>query len=629
MRDARKAKGDMMKIVSVEEMRRIERDTDAGGQSYAAMMDMAGRAVARAASELMALRPESAILILVGPGNNGGDGLVAARYLAIEGYLITVYVWKRNTKGDEPFRRLKRVRRGLTILWADNDPDGTKLREELRTTDLVIDSLLGTGSTRPIEGSLATMLSTAREEIQKRRAAAIGPDPDESWGLPSFPLLEAYALGARRDRESKPEPWGDDELDDFYEMDDADDADAMDNEMPEGLEEPGDELVDWEDEDDDDQPWRPSWPQPPVLAVDCPSGLNCDSGALDPEALRAEVTVTFAYPKWGQVQYPGAGACGLLGVVDIGVPARLTEELQTELVQPGGVRRRLPPRPDDAHKGTFGKAMIVGGSVSYTGAAYLAAAAATRAGAGLVTLAIPLSCHAPLAGALPQVTWLVLPEADGTHSAAGAERLAANLEGYDALVVGPGLTTSDGAKEFVETLFGIGGLEQARWRSRTVVDADALNIMATLEDWPGRLPPGSILTPHPGEMARLTGTTTNEVNATRITTARYWAAAWGHVVLLKGPHTAIGAPDGRVAVLPFAVSTLATAGSGDVLAGTIGAMLAQGLAPFDAAICGGYLHGHAGVRIARSDIRAGVVAGDLVAQLPEALRDLMMDPSTV
>ena len=130
-------------------------------------------------------------------------------------------------------------------------------------------------------------------------------------------------------------------------------------------------------------------------------------------------------------------------------------------------------------------------------------------------------------------------------------------------------------------------------------------------------------------MARLTGMIANEVNAARIVMARKWAAAWGHIVLLKGPHTVIGSPDGRVAVLPFAVSTLATAGSGDVLAGTIGAMLAQGLAPYEAAICGGYVHGHAGTRIARSNLHAGTVAGDLVAQLPQALRDLTMDRTSV
>jgi len=155
-----------------------------------------------------------------------------------------------------------------------------------------------------------------------------------------------------------------------------------------------------------------------------------------------------------------------------------------------------------------------------------------------------------------------------------------------------------------------------------VVDADALNLLAKLPDWANRLPPESILTPHPGEMARLTGTTADEVNARRIENARHWAAQWGHIVLLKGPHTVIAAPDGRTAVLPFALPTLATAGSGDVLAGAIVALLAQGLPAFEAAVVGAYLHGQAGLLISRTTPWGGAVARDILASFPEALQQL-------
>jgi NAD(P)H-hydrate epimerase len=288
------------------------------------------------------------------------------------------------------------------------------------------------------------------------------------------------------------------------------------------------------------------------------------------------------------------------------------------------VRGWLPVRRIDAHKGAFGRAMIASGSLNYTGAAALSAEAAARAGAGLVTLAIPLPLHATLAGALPEITWLPLPGPEGTHTAAGAPRLLEGLAGYDALLIGPGLTTSDGARAFIEALFPATpgtGLTHETWRGRTVVDADALNILAAWPGWPARLPPLSVLTPHPGEMARLTGVPPAEINADRIAQARRWAAAWGHVVLLKGPHTVVAAPDGRTGILPFATPTLATAGSGDVLAGAISALIAQGLPAFEAALTGAYLHGQAGLLLAREGWLAAT-ARDIVARLPEALRQL-------
>jgi len=601
-----------VKIVNVNEMRKIEQTTDASGHSYAAMMDMAGHAVADMANNLMLAGPEQKVLILVGPGNNGGDGLVTARYLRETDHQVTIYIWKRNTKGDENFRWLRRRRRGVAILWADNDEDGTKLREEVKHTDLIIDALLGTGVTRPIEGTLARLLATVRDEINARRMAQMEESPAETTGVPRFPLMEAYTLGLV----TQPHPSS--SLDEMLSAKEN----GLDFDPEMGFwDDDAEEGYDW-DEDWDEEPPSPPWLQPPILAVDCPSGLNCDTGALDPAALRADLTITFAFPKWGQLEYPGAGACGLLGVADIGVPPALAEEIQTELIGPHDIKPWLPPRPSDAHKGTFGKAMVVSGSLSYTGAAYLSGAAATRAGAGLVTLAVPSPLHSALAGNLPEVTWLLLPDADGAHTAAGVPRLLASLGNYNALLVGPGLTTSSGAREFIEQLFAPEGLPREIWQGRTVVDADALNILATLPDWPAMLPPGSILTPHPGEMARLTGMSPGEVNAQRIQTAQHWASEWGHIVLLKGAHTVIAEPDGRTAVLPFALPTLATAGSGDVLAGAIVAMLAQGVPAYEATVCGAYLHGHAGLLLLRSSSPVGSVAKDIVDWLSEGLSQL-------
>ncbi len=530
------------------------------------------------------------------------------------GHEVTLYIWKRDIKGDDNFRRLKQRRRGLTILWAANDPGYVKLREEIEQSTLIMDALLGTGVARPIEGQLIEILAVVKEAIAARRSAEAELEPAAPLGIPRFPVMEAYSLGMAAPRPSPLPPDGLGPFDEGYDEDDESDAEI-------GPEDEYDEDEDeWEEDWDEEMPSRPPWPPLPVLAVDCPSGLNCDTGALDPAAIPADVTITFAYPKWGQLQFPGAGAVGLLAVADIGVPPELADDLAGELIGPDDVRAWLPLRPANAHKGTFGRAMIAGGSLNYTGAAALSAAAAMRAGAGLVTLAIPASLHAALAGALPEVTWLPLPGPEGTHTAAGAPRLVTGAAGYDALLVGPGLTTADDARDFILALFGNQGLSRETWQGRTVVDADALNILAATPDWPARLPALSILTPHPGEMARLTGMTVDEVNARRIENARRCAAEWGHVVLLKGAHTVVAAPDGRTGVLPFALPTLATAGSGDVLAGAIVAMLAQGLPAFEAAVTGAYLHGQAGLQIVRTTGMGGAIARDIINQSPQALK---------
>ena len=442
------------------------------------------------------------------------------------------------------------------------------------------------------------------------------------------PLLEA--LGSR-------EMPADDEWDD-EEYDETDDLDieAILQRIPDrsGRGQGNFLLPDFESDDWDDEPDEPmlrpspagplpvSWPAVPVLAVDCPTGLNCDTGALDPAAVNAALTVTFAYPKWGQVQHPGAAACGMLFVVDIGVPPDLGADLPVELVERRDVLSWLPPRPSDANKGTFGKAMVAGGSLLYTGAPALSASAAAHSGAGLVTVAVPRELHPILAGSLLELTWLPLPSVDGVHSAEGAPRLVQRLTGYDALLVGPGLTTEESAGQFLDALLGSEGLDAGTWRGRVVFDADALNLLAKQPDWSKRLPPESVLTPHPGEMSRLTGLSIEEINGNRIATACRCAKEWDHIVLLKGAHTVVAHPDGRAAVLPFADAALAKAGSGDVLAGAIVSMIAQGLDPFRAAIAGGFVHGLAGVMAGVIEGRASVTARELLTSIPPALLDL-------
>lgn len=552
-----------MKIVSVEEMRHIERAADAGGWSYATMMEHAGRAVATTLLERIADLRQRQTLVLVGPGNNGGDGLVAARYLHDGGCPVAVYCWKRNVEGDANYRLVQE--RAIPLFHAADDPELSELRRLVRQADVIVDAFLGTGVTRPIEGQLQEILTVVKQELKERKE-----------------------LGKKRPLCFPSAPSG-----------------------------PSDPSV------------------PFVVAVDCPSGLNCDSGEIDPAALPADLTITFANPKRGHFLFPGAAWCGELVVADIGTDPALANDVRLELATPEMIARLLPSRPPDAHKGTFGKALLVVGSVNYTGAAYLAGAAATRVGAGLVTLAVIESLHAILATTLHEPTWLLLPEDTGVIAPEAVKLVREQAADYQALLLGCGLTQEKPAMEFVQQLLHAGRAAQLRLgfvpgdETETkptpalpplVIDADGLNILAQTPDWPRAVPPNSVLTPHPGEMARLCGCQTKKVNADRWGMAQAKAAEWGQVVLLKGAYTVVAAPDGRTVVLPFANPGLASGGTGDVLAGTIVGLLAQGLAPFDAAIVGGYLHGLAG-EMARQELgSAGMVAGDLLPRLPLAIR---------
>ena len=389
---------------------------------------------------------------------------------------------------------------------------------------------------------------------------------------------------------------------------------------------------------------RPDSP-PLVVAVDCPSGLNCDTGELDRLTIPAGVTVTFAAVKHGQLAFPGAESVGDLAVADIGVNDLGLAELDSislELATRDTVRALLPARPSSAHKGTFGRALVAAGSVNYTGAAYLAAAAAYRVGAGLVTLAVPPPVYGALAGRLPEATWLVLPHELGVIAGAAADVLRKEYAQTKALLVGPGFGLEKETAEFVRRWLGVdeapgarrggfGFVNSAENEAQAstvsmppaVVDADALKLMAAIENWAARLPAPAVLTPHPGEMAVLTGLDKDAIQADRVGVARKYAAEWGHVVVLKGAHTVVAAPDGRATIQPFATAALARAGTGDVLAGVIAGLLAQGLAPYDAAVAGAYVHGLAGVLAAQSlGSTASVIAGDVLEGVIEAMSEL-------
>ena len=383
---------------------------------------------------------------------------------------------------------------------------------------------------------------------------------------------------------------------------------------------------------------------PLVIAVDCPSGVDCDSGEVADETIPADLTVTMAAVKQGMLKLPAFEYVGDLEVVDIGLPDDLAsfKDLQTEVADEDSVSILLPERPLDSHKGTFGTALIAGGSINYTGAVLLAGEAAYRVGAGLVTMAVPAPLHGTLAGRFPEATWVLLPHEMGVISSNGAEVLAKNFERASALLIGPGFGTENSTKEFIENLLDgkysakkttqrIGFVRQEAEKSEEnqsklpplVLDADGLKLLAKISDWSKKISTPAVLTPHPGEMSALTGLSKEEIQESRQEIASKYAKEWGHVVVLKGAFTIIAAPDGRITVIPVASPALARAGTGDVLAGLIVGLRAQGLEAFESAVAGAWIHAQAGL-YAADDLgtSASVLAGDVLNSVSDVLSDL-------
>ncbi|GAB4492467.1 MAG: bifunctional ADP-dependent NAD(P)H-hydrate dehydratase/NAD(P)H-hydrate epimerase [Anaerolineales bacterium] len=541
-----------MKLVTVGEMRAIEQEADSNGLSYAKMMENAGRGLAQEIKQLTYAELEEAreALALVGPGNNGGDALVALTHLAADDWRARAYLVKRKPEDDDLVERLRKE--GGEIIVAEQDHDYTHLAAFIETADVVIDGLLGTGIKLPLKPEIAGVLDAANRAISSL-----------------------------------------------------------------------------------------AWP-PHLVAVDCPSGVDCDTGEAAPEVIPASVTVCMAAVKRGLLKLPAFELAGELRVADIG----LTDEIESWknirhcVADADIVEDILPARPADAHKGTFGTLLVAAGSVGYTGAALLAGKSAYRAGAGLVQMAVPGPLHPILAGQFPEATWILLPTEKGVIAEQAAEVLLKNLERATALLVGPGLGNEEITQKFIENLLtGNSGAKKAPApmgfvRNDTpnlesgkstplpplVIDADGLRHLSKIKDWARLLPPESILTPHPGEMAALTGLQKDEIQANRLETALKYAAEWGHIILLKGAFTVIAAPDGRATLIPVASAALARAGTGDVLAGLVGGLRAQGVPAFGAAVAAAWLHAQAGLYAAEKiGAEASVLAGDVMESIGDVL----------
>ncbi len=518
-----------MKIVTVAQMHALEEQAVAEGSNIDIynLMDQAGLAAAQEAWMALRIIEDRLVLVLAGPGNNGGDGIVAAYHLRDMGAQVHVYLTGARPEDDPPWQALHD--HDIPFTLATDDPDYTKLDALLEEAAGVLDALLGTGTNRPIEGVMAAILG--RLEVAR----------------------------ARTNR------------------------------------------------------------RPQLIALDIPSGVDPDTGRVDPLTVPADVTVGFGYVKVGLFQAPGRSYGGQIIRADIGLPPPEIE-LPFEEIEYRMAQRGVPERAADGHKGTFGHVTLAAGSVRYPGAAVLAAEAAARSGAGLVTIAAPAEAQPLLVTRFPDATHEPLPSTAGTVSAAAATALLRALPGTDALLVGPGLGHTNDTAEFVRNLLaGLDGIEGLR---AVVLDADALNVLATQRGWHEQLQLPRIVTPHPGEMARLLGTTTEDVQANRLRYALNYAREIEGVVVLKGAGTIIAAPDGRARFSTALNSMLAHGGTGDVLAGLLVGFIAQGAGPFEAATAAVYIHSETASAVAKEYGEAAGLAQDLLRALPEVRKNL-------
>lgn len=521
-----------MELVTAEEMRAIDRRaTEAFGLPVELLMEQAGYQVARVAAALFggadpAVGGAGPVAVVAGPGNNGGDGLVAARYLHQWGVPVQVHLAAQPSalRGSSAANLERLTRLGVPVRPVPDGSSAGWAAAGLETASLILDAVLGTGARAPLSPALAAAIE------------AIG--------------------GAGR----------------------------------------------------------------PVLAVDVPSGLDADTGRPLGARVRADVTVTLCRPKLGMVLEAGAEACGAVAVAPIPIPeeAVRAQGVRARLLTAEEAARFLPPRPWSGHKGTFGHVLVVAGATGYAGAAALAALGALRGGAGLVTLACPQRVAAALAGRFPEVIVRPFPGEDA-FVAEAAEGVAGLAAGADVVCVGPGLGRRPETGSFLRLLLG-------RVDKPLVLDADGLNLLDLA--FVSRYAGPAVLTPHPGEMARLLGGSPEAVQADRPGAARAAAAravgtgaGAARACVLKGARSLVADADGRLWVNPTGSDALATAGTGDVLAGVVAALLAQGAGPVPAAAAAVHVHGLAGeLAAARRGTTRSVTAGDVVECLGQAFR---------
>jgi NAD(P)H-hydrate epimerase len=506
-------------LVTSDEMRELDRYTiETLGVRGELLMESAGRAVVEEA--LRELSVSDSVSILCGRGNNGGDGLVAARHLHQLGVDVQVTLLGDASEltGDPASNFDRALRVGVPIAAGEWQPPAR---------GLVVDAIFGTGLSRSVDGPAAECI----RRLNRSREAAQG------------------------------------------------------------------EIR--------------------VLSVDLPSGLCADTGAVLGCCVEADLTVTLGSPKLGLAVEPGRRLAGRISTAKIGIVDRTPELLpRAELWTRAAAAAALPARPVSGHKGTFGHALLVAGSEGKTGAAALAAEGASRAGAGLVTVACPAGLNDILEIKCTEA--MTVPVADTPQrelAASAAESVIALAATRGAVGLGPGVGRSEETQALVVAL-------AKRLETPLVVDADGLFPFSFEPELLRARTAPTILTPHPGEAAQLLGSEASEINRDRPGSARRLAERLGSVVALKGAATVIAAPDGRMAINPTGGPALGSGGTGDVLLGMIVAFLVQGLEAFEATVLGVFVHGAAGDRISARIGASGLRAGDLAAEVPATIASL-------
>ncbi len=519
-----------MRIATAQQMAAIDRETIAAGTPGLKLMERAGAAMVAEVFDggWLGSDPGDSIVVVCGKGNNGGDGLVMARLLAEVGETVTVLLLAEPAKLSEEARHNHdRLPAAVTVVPGERGHWARQVRDLADGARLVIDAILGTGVSLPLQAEYAALC--------------------EAIGQLSVP----------------------------------------------------------------------------VLAVDIPSGVSGDDGRVDPVAVRADGTITVGLPKLGLLLPPGRDFVGALKVVDIGfapeVCAAHTANWHLPAIE--AYLAMLPPRPTFAHKNQCGTLLVLAGSRAYGGAAQLTGLGALRTGVGMLTLGVPSCLEVPLHVALPEAILRPLAMTSGeTLAPVAAPALSDLLAHQRAVAIGPGLGDDPRTDGFV--------LDLARDLTLPhVIDADGLNAFSRQ----GQVPAGAgrevVLTPHPGELARLIGTTPADVVARRFSLVPELAARWNLVLLLKGSPTLIGTPDGALHVNPFGDDALSRGGAGDVLTGVIGAFLAQGATAREAALLGALVHGMAGERAAAARGRRGVLTREIADEVAGVLA-VLEDAST-
>lgn len=363
----------------------------------------------------------------------------------------------------------------------------------------------------------------------------------------------------------------------------------------------------------------------PTLSVDLPSGLDADTGNPLGTCVHADRTVTIGLPKRGLLVHPGAELAGKLEVVDIGFPEQVidAQNIKVHWTTAAQASEWVPPRPSASHKGSYGRVLVVAGATGMTGAAALASEAALRAGAGLVTLATPKHLNPILEGLLPEVMTLPLPETEAGSLAVSASSTILEFaeKTKSTLAIGPGLSQNLETVALVQQL--VRENQEQGLGLRMVIDADGLNALAQAREYISLLDGETVLTPHPGEMARLTKNSVSTLEADRIRTAQQFASEQGVTLVFKGAPTVTGTPDGNVWINSTGNAGMGTGGMGDVLTGVIAGLMAQGVSSERAAALGVYVHGLAGDIASEKSGMHGLIASDVLKTVPEAIASLI------